>query len=141
MSSIPSLQPAGTLDAATQVSAIENFIAAKVQYILVAPVDPASLEPLVKKAHDAGIKWVSIAQDVKGYDVFLSVPELAYGLAIGHNAGAWMKTHYTGPIEVAIIDYPELPQIIDRAKGIEQGIKELGFDEIHEIDGDGKILN
>ena len=36
-----------------------------------------------------------------------------------------MKTHYTGPVEVGIIDYPELPQIIDRAKGIEQGIKEF----------------
>ena len=113
------------LDAATQVAAIENFIAAKVQYILVAPVDPASLEPLVKKAHDAGIIWVSIAQDVKGYDVFLSVPEKAYGLEIGRNAGAWMKANYTGPVEVAIIDYPELPQIIDRANGIEEGIKEF----------------
>jgi ribose transport system substrate-binding protein len=113
------------LDAATQVSAIENFIASKAQYILVSPVDPASLEPLVKKAHDAGITWISIAQDVKGYDVFLSVPELAYGLEIGHNAGKWMQTHYKGPVEVGIIDYPELPQIIDRAKGIQDGIKEL----------------
>ena len=39
--------------------------------------------------------------------------------------------------------HPESLQWIivgDKAK-IEQGIKELGFDEIHEIDGDGKILN
>ena len=113
------------LDAAVQVAAIENFIASGAKYILVSPVDPASLEPLVKKAHEAGITWISIAQDVKGYDVFLSVPELAYGLEIGRNAGRWMKTNYTGPVEVGIIDYPELPQIIDRATGIEQGIKEF----------------
>ena len=108
------------------VAAIENLIASGAKYILVSPVDPASLEPLVKKAHEAGITWISIAQDVKGYDVFLSVPELAYGLEIGRNAGPVDEDqlHRSGGSR-GIIDYPELPQIIDRAKGIEQGIKEF----------------
>ncbi len=114
----------GKMDAMTQVSAIENFIAQKVDVIACSPVDSKAIEPLVKKAHDAGIKFVCAAQDVAGYDAFISIPELEYGLAGGRMAGEWMKAHYQGPVEVAILDLPELKQIIDRAKGLEQGILE-----------------
>lgn len=114
----------GRMDAATQVSAIENTIAQKADVIICSPVDSKAIEPLVKKAHDAGIKFVAQAQEVAGYDAFITVPELDYGLAGGRMAGEWMARNFKGPVEVAILDLPELKQIIDRAKGLEQGILE-----------------
>ncbi|HEY0209594.1 substrate-binding domain-containing protein [Acerihabitans sp.] len=45
-------------DPALQVKAIEDLIAQKVDIIGVVPVDPAVLEPVLKKAKDAGIKVI-----------------------------------------------------------------------------------
>lgn len=45
-------------DPAQQVKAIEDLIAQKVDIIGVVPVDPAALEPVLKKAKDAGIKII-----------------------------------------------------------------------------------
>ncbi|ADU72765.1 substrate-binding domain-containing protein [Pantoea sp. At-9b] len=45
-------------DPAQQVKAIEDLIAQKVDIIGVVPVDPAALEPVLKKAKDAGIKVI-----------------------------------------------------------------------------------
>jgi ribose transport system substrate-binding protein len=114
----------GKMDAATQVTAIENFIAQKVNVIVCSPVDSKAIEPLVKKAQQAGIKFIAANQEITGYDAFITVPELQYGLAGGRMAGEWMTNHFKGEVEVAILDLPELKQIIDRAKGLEQGILE-----------------
>jgi len=43
-------------DPAQQVKAIEDLITQKVDVIGVVPIDPAALEPVLKKAQDAGIK-------------------------------------------------------------------------------------
>ena len=112
-------------DATTQISAIENFIAAKVDVIICSPVDPKAMEPLVKKAHDAGIKFISQAQMVDGSDGFITLDEHSYGVTGGKMAGEWMKANSSGTVEVAIIDFPELKPIIDRANGLEDGMKEI----------------
>lgn len=113
------------MDAATQVSAIENYIASKMDAIICSPVDPKAIEPLVKKARDAGIKFISQAQMVEGSDAFITLIEYEYGLTGGRMAGEWLKKNATGPVEVAILDLPELAPLIDRAKGLEDGVKEL----------------
>lgn len=114
----------GKNDSSTQINAIENLITQKVDVIVCAPVDPTSIEPLIKKAHDAGIKFIASAQEIKGYDVFVTVPDYDYGYAGGTMAGKWMKANLSGKVEVALIDHPEIKQLIDRTNGIEKGIKE-----------------
>lgn len=113
------------MDAATQVSAIENYIASKMDVIVCSPVDPKAIEPLVKKAHDAGIKFLSEAQMVEGSDGFITLLEYEYGLTGGKMAGEWLKKNATGPVEVAILDLPELEPIIDRAKGLADGVAQV----------------
>lgn len=113
------------MDAATQVSIIENFIAAKMDVIVCAPVDPKAIEPLVKKAHDAGIKFLSEAQMVEGSDGFITLDEYSYGLEGGKMAGEWLKKNAKGPVEVAVLDLPELKPIIDRAKGLADGVTQV----------------
>lgn len=113
------------MDATTQVNAIENYIASKMDVIICAPVDPKAIEPLVKKAHEAGIKFLSEAQMVEGSDGFITLDEYSYGLVGGKMAGEWLKNNAKGPVEVAVLDLPELKPIIDRARGLEDGVKEM----------------
>jgi ribose transport system substrate-binding protein len=113
------------LDATAQVNAVETFIAAGMDLIVCAPVDPKAIEPLVKKAHKAGIKFLSDAQIVKGSDGYITLNEYDYGVMGGKMAGEWLKKNFKGPVEVAILDFPELKPVIDRARGLADGVKQL----------------
>lgn len=113
------------MDASTQVNAVENYIALGVDVIIVSPVDPKAMEPLVKKAHDKNIKFISQAQMVPGSDGFITLDEYNYGLAGGMMAGEWLKKNAKGPVDVAVLDLPELEPIIARANGLADGVKKV----------------
>lgn len=112
----------GKSDVANQVTAFENFIAQKVDAIIVSPLDEKALVPSVKAAVDAGITVIAGNQNVEGSQAFLTVPEYEYGLTIGEDAGQWIVDKLDGEAEVAIFDYPELESIIARGDGIQDGI-------------------
>ena len=120
----------GKMDATVQINAIENYITAKVDLIFVTPVDAKALEPYVEKAHDAGIMFVSAGEIVAGSDAQIILPEHTFGLEGGRLAGQWMKDNLTGPVEVGVLDLPELEVIIDRANGLIDGVKELYPDAV-----------
>jgi ABC-type sugar transport system substrate-binding protein len=117
----------GKSDALTQINSIENFIVDKVDAIVIAPYDSAALVPYVQKAKDAGIRVICVAQPVDGYDAWLGLVELQYGLAGGHLAGQWILDKFPkdAPVEVGIISYPEMESVIDRGEGLKQGILDL----------------
>lgn len=112
----------GKQDAAAQVSQVENFIAQKVDAIVITPVNDKALEDVVKKATDAGITVIASNQDFPGSQAFVTVPEYEYGYAIGEVAGKFIKENVDGECQVAIFDYPEIESIIARADGIRDGI-------------------
>ena len=114
----------GKSDAQTQISSIENFIAEGVDAIIIAPYDSAALVPSVAKAHEKNIPVICVTQSVEGYDAWLGLEELAYGLAGGTIAGNWIKDNFDAgtTVEVGIISYPEMEAIIDRGEGLKQGI-------------------
>ena len=115
----------GKSDPASQVSALENFIVQQMDAILVSPIDPKALEPLIPQAKDAGVPTISVAQEVPGTDAFIGLKETEYGLSIGRIAGQYIVDKMGGEAEVAILTYPELAPIIDRANGIKDGILEI----------------
>lgn len=114
----------GKSDAQTQISSIENFIAEGVDAIIIAPYDSAALVPYVEKAHEKNIPVICVTQSVEGYDAWLGLEELAYGLAGGTIAGNWIKENFDASetVEVGIISYPEMESIIDRGEGLKQAI-------------------
>ena len=68
-------------DAAQQVRAVEDLIAKKVDVIAVVPNDAAALEPVFKRAHDAGIYVItheSPDQKFNDWDIELTTPDV-YG--------------------------------------------------------------
>ncbi|XID93008.1 sugar ABC transporter substrate-binding protein [Paenibacillaceae bacterium WGS1546] len=111
-------------DVSRQVTGIENFISAKVDGIIVAALDPKAIDPIVKKAREAGIKVIAQATTLENADMNVAVQEYTMGNEIGKAAGQWIADKLDGEAEVAVLNYPRIPQIIDRERGITEGIAE-----------------
>lgn len=109
-------------DAASQVSAIENFIVQDLDAIIVSPIDAVAVEPLVQQARDAGIAFINPNQKIEGADAFIAVDEFSYGREIGTVAGQYIAGFMNGEAEVGVLIYPELAAVIARGEGIKEGI-------------------
>ena len=109
-------------DAASQVTAIENFIAQDMDAIIVSPIDPKSCEHLIKMAHDAGIPFINPHQLIVGNDANINLKDFDYGFAGGTIAGEWIASEMGGEAEVAILGFPQMEALIERANGIKAGI-------------------
>ena len=115
-------------DAASQVSAIENFIVQKMDAIIVSPIDAQAVEPLVARVKEAGIAFINPNQEIKGADAFISLDEHNYGLSIGRVAGRYIKDKMGGKAEVGLLTFPEMTSVIARGNGIRDGILEIAPD-------------
>lgn len=78
-------------DNARQVAQIENIMLQGVDLLIVAPNEAAPLTPVVKRAHDAGIKVICLERDLLEpvYDMFVG----ADNVAIGEMAGEFVKNY------------------------------------------------
>ena len=92
-------------DNAKQVNQIENIIQQGVDLLIVAPNEAAPLTPVVKKAHDAGIKVICFERDLVDpvYDQFVG----ADNVKIGEMAGQFVKEQ----LEAKKIDAPVVVEI------------------------------
>ncbi|MDC7233533.1 MAG: sugar ABC transporter substrate-binding protein [Spirochaetales bacterium] len=109
-------------DAASQVTAIENFIAQGMDAIIVSPIDPKACEQLIKMAHEAGIPFINPHQMIEGNDANINLKDFDYGFAGGTIAGEWIANEMGGEAEVAILGFPQMEALIERANGIKAGI-------------------
>lgn len=112
---------------ATQIQQIENFITNGVDLIMVHPSDPHAIESYLATARKAGIKVMCWDDKMTNTDVNWVLDNSKLGKAIGSAAGKFINEHYstTNPVDVAIIDYPQTPILLDRENGIIAGLKEV----------------
>ena len=115
----------GKSDAAAQLSAAENFIADKMDAMILAPIAPESMVPVVDEAHAAGMMVINSPQRIPNADAWYSVAEFEYGKAIGDIAGKYITDKLGGTAKVALLTYPEVPTLIDRGNGIKAGLAEF----------------
>jgi ribose transport system substrate-binding protein len=110
---------------ATQIQHIENFITNDVDLIMVHPSDPHAIEDYLATAREAGIKVMCWDDKMVNTDVNWVLDNAELGKAIGAEAGKFIAKHYTtsAPAEVAIINYPQTPILLDRENGILAGLK------------------
>jgi ribose transport system substrate-binding protein len=112
------------VQAEKQVMAIKNFTAKGAKVIVLCALDPDVLEPAVKEAEAAGVLFVQVAGPalaVKGISVGGETDSNAdLGCAAGEIAGGLIAEEKSGQATVAILDYPDLPQIVIRADNIEK---------------------
>jgi len=115
----------GKSDAAAQIAATENFIADKMNAIILAPIAPEAMVPIVEQAKAAGIRVINSPQRIPNADAWYSVAEFEYGKAIGDIAGKYITEKLGGKANVALLTYPEVPTLIDRGNGIKAGLAEF----------------
>lgn len=112
---------------ATQIEQIENFITDDVDLIMVHPSDPNAIEDYLQKARDAGIKVMCWDDKMTNTDLNWILDNAELGYTIGTEAANFINENYTESkkAQVAIMNYPQTPILLDRENGILKALKEI----------------
>ncbi|GKX29877.1 sugar ABC transporter substrate-binding protein [Vallitalea longa] len=111
-------------NASKQIEQIENFIANDVDAIVVHPVDVNAVEQVLSEAREAGIKVYSWDENLENADIVWLIDNYELGKIIGQEAARWINDVHNGECEVAVLDYPQIPVLLERGNGIVDAIKE-----------------
>jgi len=112
-------------DVQKQVSAIENYIAQKVDIIYVSALDKNSLVSVIKKAKDKGIPVVTQStymENVPGIVLHVGPDEADMGRALGESMGKWAKANLTGKIKAVAYRTIQDPSTLVRVQGMKDGL-------------------
>ncbi len=108
-----------------EISAIENFVSAGAKVIVICVLDPAVVKPALQAAADAGVYIVQTSGRESAINgIGISVEDSDLGCANGQLAGDGINKILGGKGTVAILDYPDLPNVVIRADNIEKCLKE-----------------
>lgn len=113
-------------NSATQIQQIENFITNDVDLIMVHPSDPNALEDYLATARENGIKVMCWDDIMTNTDVNWVLDNTKLGYAIGSAAAKFINEHYSADkkAQVAIMNYPQTPILLERENGILAGLKD-----------------
>lgn len=115
------------IDAAEQVSGIENQIASGVAALAIVSVDPVAIETAVNAAKDAGLPVVSQVSTFEGADVYVGLPEHEFGRLQGvlNGEGLLEFKPDKDTYKVAILNADSLGEgLLDRKQGLIDGLEE-----------------
>ncbi|MCD8349792.1 MAG: sugar ABC transporter substrate-binding protein, partial [Planctomycetaceae bacterium] len=112
-------------NAATQITQVENFIQEGTDAIILHPAEANALETVAKQAKEAGMKVISWDILMENADVGYLKDNIVAGKLVGEQAAKWINEKLGGEAEVALLEYPVYPELIQRATGIEAGLKEF----------------
>ncbi len=108
-----------------QITQVENFVASGVDALIIHPADPTGIEFSLKQAREKGIKVIAWDDDLENADMAWLIDNHELGYLIGEEAANWINTKLGGKAEVAILNYPQLPILLERGNGIRDAITEL----------------
>lgn len=111
-------------DVSKQIAAVENFVTVGCKAIIIAAIDPASMQAPLAEAQAAGVKVIAQSMETPVADVWVSADEYDMGHTIGVAAGLWLAGQSIKEPQVLVINNDRVPQMIARKKGIIDGIKE-----------------
>ena len=114
----------GQGDVAKQVTAVENFIAAGMDAILLNALDSAALEDVVKRAVESGIKVMQYP-DTDYVTVGLCNDDYNFGYVQGTEAAKWINEKLGGTATVAFIWNPRNASLLQRTEGQKAALVEL----------------
>ncbi|MGW8318055.1 MAG: sugar ABC transporter substrate-binding protein [Candidatus Promineifilaceae bacterium] len=108
----------------TQIQGIENFVASGADVIIICVFDPPSVESALAEAADSGVKIVQYAgRDAAALGgVTISIEDEDLGRVAGEYAAQLINDELGGTAQVAILDYPDIPQVVARAEAIEAAL-------------------
>lgn len=117
-------------NSAQQISQIENFVSAGCNLIMVHPSDPNAIEDVCASARKAGVKVMCWDDKMTNTDLNWILDNTELGYAIGEQAANFINEHYSADdkAEVAIMDYPQTPVLLERENGILSALEEIAKD-------------
>lgn len=108
-----------------QISAIENFTSSGAKVLIVCLFDPPSVLSALQDAADQGVQIVQYAgrqlADLGG--VTISIEDSDLGKAAGEYAAQLITDEMDGQANVAILDYPDVANVVIRADAIRAAIE------------------
>lgn len=113
----------GKYEAQPQIDAMETLITQKVDVIILSANDTQALQPMVDKAKEAGIKVIAANVEMENVDAFVSLDEYEYGFMGGEIAGKYIAENMDGKAEVAVLTFSQIPAVLNRSKGLIEGIQ------------------
>jgi len=117
------LQSRANGDLSAQIAEIQTWISEKVDAMTILALDVNSMAPLVKKAHDAGIPFISYAQVVPGSDGYVLFDDAGAGQVVGQKAADWINTKLGGKAKVAIMGDLTIQNGTPRMLGAQTALK------------------
>ncbi|HEC21732.1 MAG TPA: sugar ABC transporter substrate-binding protein [Chloroflexi bacterium] len=114
------------VDVEKQISAIENFVSSGADVIVICLFDPPSVQSALQEAADAGVYIVQYAgrQAAEFGGVTISIEDEDLGRTAGQYAGQLINEELGGEANVAILDFPDVPNVVIRADAIREALLE-----------------
>jgi ribose transport system substrate-binding protein len=114
------------IDVEKQISGIENFVASGAKVIIVCVFDPPSVQSALEEAADSGVYIVQYAgrQAAEFGGVTISIEDEDLGQAAGEYAAELIQGEFDGEANVAILDFPDIPNVVVRADAIRAALEE-----------------
>ena len=123
-------------DLGKQASQIEDFVARKVDAIVVCPVDSRGVGPSIGKANAAGIPVFTA--DIAAQEGEIVSHVASDNVAGGRLAGEFLAKVLDGKGSVAIIGQPAITSVLDRVAGFKEAIARFpGMTVVAEVNGQG----
>ncbi len=117
---------AADFDLGKQTAQIEDFIARKVNAIVVCPVDSRGIGAAIRKANAAGIPVFTA--DIAAQEGEVVTHIASDNVAGGRLAGEYMAKLLGGKGNVGIINQPAITSVLDRVQGFKEAL--AGFPDI-----------
>lgn len=116
-------------DVSKQISSFENFVSSGCTAIIAVVFDDKGITDAVQAAVAKGVFVMTYDGYVEGAQGSMNLDNYQYGYQTGTMAAEWVNSNpelkAQAVIEAGIFDYPDIPIIIDRAKGIADALTEL----------------
>jgi len=127
---------AAEFDLGKQIGQIEDFIARKVDAIIVCPVDSRGIGAGIKKANEAGIPVFTADIASQEGDVVCHIA--SDNVSGGRLAGEYLAKALGGKGKIAIINQPTVTSVLDRVQGFMEVIKKHpGISVVSDVNGQG----
>ena len=110
-------------DLGQQVAQIDNFIAAKVDMIILNAADSKGIGPAVKRAKEAGIVVVAVDVAAEGADATIT----SDNTRAGEMACKYITDRLNGKGNVVIINGPPVSAVQNRVEGCQTEFKTPGY--------------
>jgi ribose transport system substrate-binding protein len=123
-------------DLGKQAGQIEDFVARKVDAIVVCPVDSRGVGPAIGKANAAGIPVFTA--DIAAQEGEIVCHVASDNVAGGRLAGEFLAKALNGKGSVAIVGQPAITSVLDRVAGFKEAIARYpGMTIVAEVNGQG----